>query len=221
MTAQELINDLIPPLKSGDTVSKALGWMDGFRLSQLAWVENNRYMGIVTEDMLFELQDPQAKISSVEPELADVFVYGNQHFFDVFKVADAAGLRIVAVLNEQNEFEGVISVKDTISVLAKTFATQSPGGILVLSMDYYDYSLTHISRLIEENDAKILSAHVENDPYNPKKIKLTLKLNIIDLTRVLATLERFDYRVIAKFDDAPTFNLEQERLDLLFKYLDL
>ena len=31
----------------------------------------------------------------------------------------------------------------------------APGGILVLSMNYVDYSLSEISRLIEENHAKI------------------------------------------------------------------
>ena len=57
MIAEELINQMIPPLKLYDTVDKALRWMDEFRVNELPVVSNRRYMGLATEQHLIELTD--------------------------------------------------------------------------------------------------------------------------------------------------------------------
>jgi len=48
-----------------------------------------------------------------------------------------------------------------------------------------------------------------------------LKINIPDLTRVVATLERFDYQVIEVHHKSEVTSLDQERLDQLMKYLGI
>ena len=67
------------------------------------------------------------------------------------------------------------------------------GSILVLTMEERDYSLSQISRYVEENNAKILSAHVIADEHDPYRIRLTLRLNTDNLARIKATLERFSH----------------------------
>ncbi|WP_338767273.1 CBS domain-containing protein [Bernardetia sp. ABR2-2B] len=221
MVAADLINEMIPPLKSNDSVKKALNWMDAFRITQLPIVENNVYKGIITEDMLYEINNPDADIDSIEPLYEDVFVGEEQHFYDVMRLATDHNLRIIAVVDLNNMFVGVITVRDTLTAFARTFANQSAGAILVMSMNYRDYSLSHISRLIEENNTKILSSYVDTDPYDTNLIKLTLKLDKTELMPILATLERFEYRVIAKFQENPDADIQKERLDMFFRYFDI
>lgn len=221
MVAADLINEMIPPLKSNDSVKKALNWMDAFRITQLPIVENNVYKGIITEDMLYEINNPDATIAVIEPLYEDVFVGGEQHFYDVMRLATDHNLRIIAVVDSTNLFVGVITIRDTLAAFARTFANQSAGAIIVLSMNYRDYSLSHISRLIEENNTKILSSYVDTDPYDTNLIKLTLKLDKSELTPILATLERFEYRVIAKFQENPDADIQKERLDMFFRYFDI
>ncbi len=221
MVAADLINEMIPPLKSNDSVKKALNWMDAFRITQLPIVENNVYKGIITEDMLYEINNPDATIASIEPLYEDVFVGEDKHFYDVMRLATDHNLRIIAVVDLNNMFVGVITVRDTLAAFARTFANQSAGAIIVLSMNYRDYSLAHISRLIEENNTKILSSYVDTDPYDTNLIKLTLKLDKSELTPILATLERFEYRVIAKFQENPDADIQKERLDMFFRYFDI
>jgi hypothetical protein len=49
---------------------------------------------------------------------------------------------------------------------------------------------------------------------------VTLKINQIDISRIIATFERFNYEIAAKYHQALAFDdVEQERLGLLFKYL--
>jgi len=45
MLANDLITDEIPPLKITDTVSLALDWMEQFKVSHLAVVNNRELVG--------------------------------------------------------------------------------------------------------------------------------------------------------------------------------
>jgi hypothetical protein len=131
-------------------------------------------------------------------------------------------LKVVAVVDEQDgAYKGVISIRDTVVQLATSYATQNKGSILVLSMDYYDYTLSKICRWIEENDARVLSTYVDADPRDSSKIRLTIKIDKEDLSHIVATLERFNYKVEARFENEPTTDWTQERLDLLFRFMDL
>jgi hypothetical protein len=88
-------------------------------------------------------------------------------------------------------------------------------------MNHNDYSLAEISRLIEENRARVLSSIVKEDPLDPGKIRLTLKLNELDLSRIVATLERFNYKVIGRYQESKPLGSEKERIDMLLRYLDI
>jgi hypothetical protein len=97
-----------------------------------------------------------------------------------------------------------------------------PGGILVLSMNMVDYSLTEISRYVEENSAKIISSNIVEDPLDKGRIKLTLKINQTDLSRIVATLERFGYRVIGRYQEIlKEDGNDKERFEMLMRYLNI
>ncbi len=221
MIAEELINQMIPPLKVYDTVDKALRWMDEFRVNELAVSKNRKYIGLATETNLIELEDRGLTLENVKLEFQDVFVMHYQHFYDVMEAAIKNKIQVVPVLDEVHEFIGIITINDTLAAFGQMSALQGQGSILVLSMPERDYSLSQVSRLIEEENVKILSAYVSPDELDPYKIKLTLKLNATDLTRIIATLERFEYRITAQFHDSSSFDMGKERLDMLFKYLDI
>ncbi|TAF33473.1 MAG: CBS domain-containing protein [Cytophagales bacterium] len=221
MLASDLINKDLPPLKPTDTVKKALSWMESFRVSELPVVDKRKYLGVVQEEMLYELSDSNMQLGELELEADNIFVKHNTHFYDVVKTAEMNDLKSLAVIDEQGLFMGTICVKDSLARMAKTYATQNPGGILVVGMDYYDYSLSNIARLIEENNAKILSSFLEADSQDSQRVKLTLKIDQTDLTRIIATLERFEYTILAKFDEAEINDYEKDRLDLLFRLLNI
>ena len=88
-------------------------------------------------------------------------------------------------------------------------------------MDARDYSLSEISRLIEGEGAKILGSTIRDDGTDPQKLKLTIKINQTDLSRIVATLERFDYKIIARFQEPKVIDADKERLDILLRYLNI
>lgn len=221
MLAEEFINQMIPPLKLNDSSQTALNWMEVFHLTQLAVVDERMFKGIIDEESILEKNNPNLPISEYALSYKDVSVKSSSHYYDVINLASKNQLELVPVIGEANEYLGVISVNETSVAIAKMFASQGPGGIIVLAMKEIDYSLAQISRLIEANDTKILSVFVTDDSKKDSYVKVTLKLNRVDLTRVIATLERYDYKIIAQFQESDVENYDKDRLDMLFKYLNI
>jgi CBS domain-containing protein len=221
MIAEDLINHMIPPLKATDDAHKAIVWMEEFRCNHLPVIDNNKLLGFISEDIILETNDIERKVGDFDLIGQNCYVQLHSHFYDILKVAADNRLQLVAVLNEDQTYCGVITVQDTLTSFAQTAAVQMPGGILVLSMSLVDYSLAEISRLIEENHAKILSSIVKEDPLDQGKIRLTLKINQIDLSRIVATLERFNYKVIGSYQESKSTTTEKDRIDMLLRYLDI
>jgi len=221
MVARELINHMIPPLKKNDPAKKATAWMEELRINQLPVIENGTYCGLISEELILEDNDNTKSVAEYDLQGKSSVVNENQHFFDVLKIVSGRGVQLVAVLDDNETFLGVISLKDTVIAFAQSAAVQNPGGIIILSLKQIDYSLAEISRLVESNDAKILSSIVNNDIFDANMIKLTLKINKTDLSAIIATFERFEYKIIAKFEESKIESSDKERLDILFKYLDM
>ncbi len=212
---------MIPPLKTSDDAHKAIVWMEEFRCNHMPVVEEGKLKGFISEEIILETNDIEKSVGEFILVGQNCFVNLASHFYDILRTATDNKLQIVAVVNDQGEYSGIITVQDTLTFFAQSAAVQMPGGILVLSMNYNDYSLTEISRLIEENNTKILSSIIKEDPLDPGKIRLTLKVNQLDLSRVVATLERFDYKIIGRYQETTSIGSEKERIDLLLRYLDI
>ena len=221
MIAEELINHMIPPLKVTDDGHKAIVWMEEFRCNHLPVVSDGNLLGFISEEIILESNSIEKKLGDFPLVGQRCFVSLYEHFYDILKVAGEHKLQIVAVLNDEKKYVGVVTVQDMMISFAQTASVQMPGAILVLSMDLIDYSLAEISRYVEENNAKVISSTMVEDPMDKGKIKVTLKINQQDLTRIAATFERFSYRVIGRYQESKIDSGEKDRLDMLLKYLDI
>ncbi|OEK06823.1 cbs domain containing protein [Roseivirga misakiensis] len=221
MVALELINHMIPPLKPTDDGHKAIVWMEELRMNQLPVIEKGRFLGFINEEIILEENDSKKPVNQYYLDAEQCFVTEHQHFYDVIKVAAQHESQLVAVLSDSGIFQGVIALEDTINAFAESTAVQEPGAILVLLMNQRDYSLAEISRLIESEDVKILSSTINSDPKDAAMLRVTLKLNKSEVSHVTASLERFGYRIIGRFQEEEIKSNDQERFDLLMRYLNI
>lgn len=221
MIAEELINHMIPPLKVTDDAHKAIVWMEEFRCNHLPVVDGGILLGFISEEIILESNDVERNLADFDLVGKECLVGLDAHFYDILRIAGENKLQIVAVVNESRQYVGVITVQDMMISFAQTAAVQMRGGILVLSMDLIDYSLAEISRYVEENNAKIISSTMVEDALDKGKIKLTLKINREDMSRIVATLERFGYRVIGRYQETERDDDSKDRLDMLMKYLNI
>ena len=221
MIAKELINQMIPPLKVTDTAAYAIVWMEEFRTKELPVVRNGKFLGLVNEEQIIDSNDDTKQIGECEITCEQCFVKESQYFYDILKIAIDNKVELVGVVDDDGKFVGVITIQDTITAFAQTTPVHAPGSVVVISMDSRDYSLAELSRFVEENNARILSSSVKQDPVDSSKIKVTLKINREEIGSIIATFERFNYKVISRFQETEITDTDRDRIDGLLKYLDI
>jgi hypothetical protein len=93
--------------------------------------------------------------------------------------------------------------------------------LIILEVSAKDYTLTEIARLIESNNAHVLSLAVM-PLTDGSSLLISIKLDVSDLTPVLRSFERFDYKVIYYYMKEGEINDKQrDRLNELLYYLDM
>lgn len=221
MLAATLINPMIPILKLTDTVGTALDWMDEFRTRQLVVADSGLYKGIVSEDILFDISDTTQPLSRIIIQHEDVFAVEDNHPYELLRLVTQFSLDIIPVVNENKNVTGTILVRDLVERFVSELGIQEKGAVLVLKIAERDYSLSEISRLIESNGTKVLSSYYSSsESLHPADTSLlTLKLNRTNINPIIATLERFGYDIEEAHANDPIESVDQERLDMLLRYL--
>ena len=90
MNTKAYIKDFIPPLKSSDTVVRALQWMQAFNLNLLPVVDGIKYKGIVTDNDLKKIEDKAKSLEQQNQKLKD-FKKSNDSCKDVKDLLDNVG----------------------------------------------------------------------------------------------------------------------------------
>jgi len=220
MDASTLISYSVPPLKLSDTGVKALLWMNDFHVRHLPVVEDGKLLGILSEDEVLNFANAKITIGESRPVLLLKSVPTQKHLYDIMKLVVDFNLTVIPVLNDEGDYMGLITIEDLLRKLADTGSITQPGGVLVLEMAPRDYSLSEISRLIELENAMILSSFISS-PYGTNNLELTLKLNKEDLKHIVATLERFGYDVTSSFYESEFIDTLNDRYEGLMRYLDV
>lgn len=221
MVANDLISEIIPSLKTSDTGQTALNWMEIFRISHLPIVNNQDFLGLISDTDIYDMNQPDEPIGNHELTLFKPFVTDEQHLFEVVGIAARLKLTVVPVLDNHSHYKGVITTNDLIKHIAGISSMDQPGGIIVLEMIERDYSLTQIAQIVESNNVKVLSMYITS-PKESTRLEVTLKVNTTDLLALLRTFERYNYDVktwVTTNDSIDRFY--SERFDLLMKYLNM
>jgi CBS domain-containing protein len=220
MLAQDLISDTIPPLKTSDSGIKALHWMDEFRVAHLPIVNNSEFLGLISDTDILDLNAPEEALGNHPLSLIRPFVYESEHIYEVLKLAARMHLTLIPVLDAENKYLGNISLRSLVEKFAATVSVQNPGGIIVLELNQNDYSLSQIARIVEENDTKILSLSVSNNP-DYTQIELTIKVNREDIRGILASFARYNITVKATFQQTEFSEDLRNRFDLFMNYINM
>jgi acetoin utilization protein AcuB len=221
MVAKDLISEVIPSLKTSDPAQTALNWMEIFKISHLPIVNNQEFLGLISDTDIYDLNQPNEPVGNHALTLYKPFVTTEQHIFEVIGLASRLKLSVVPVLDSKNNFKGVITTSDLIRHIAGISSMDQPGGIIVLEVVERDYSLSQIAQIVESNNVKILSMYITSSPASTQ-LEVTLKVNTSDLVSVIRTFERYNYEVKTWVSDNDSMDrFYSERFDILMKYLNI
>ena len=99
--------------------------------------------------------------------------------------------------------------------------TEHEYSLIVLQVPVSDYTLSEIARLVEDNNARIIRLEVLPSK-DGLSLLVSLKLNIIDISPVLRSFERYSYTIIYYFmKEGEVSDTYEDRLKELLHYLDM
>jgi CBS domain-containing protein len=198
MLARDLISEVISPLQPSDTGAGGLQRMEAFRVSHLPVVNRGDLLGLVSDVDIFDRNTTDTPVGEYPLSPFGPFVYEHQHLYEVVELVARLDLTAVPVLTDRHRYLGVVTVRQLIQCMSSMAAVNMPGGIIVLELNANDYSLTQIARIVEDNDAKILSSYITSTA-DSLKMEVTLKINREDLTSIIQSFLRYDYTIRGSF----------------------
>jgi CBS domain-containing protein len=208
MISEQLISPIVPTLIPSDTGDKALLLMDENNLEQLPVVADEKYMGLVQENDLLDMADPDAKLDAAEFSYRPA-VLASGHPYDALRLAHQQNLSIVPVVDN-----------DLLKYITEKSGLDNPGGIIVLEIDPRNYSLTEIARICESEEVLLISTQIFSNRATGK-LEITLKTNRTNLGGIVAALERYNYKVLEVFGDSSQDEGMIDRYNLLMNYLNM
>lgn len=219
MVAETLLSQAIVPLRTSDTGEEALNMMDDFYVKHLPIVNNQQLLGVVSEDDIFNF-DVNEAVGSYSLSLVRPYVKRDDHLYEVMRILALNQLTVVPVVDYNDNYIGVITLEDLLRHFASTTPFSEPGSILVLEMNRRDYTLAEIARIIESEGSHILSCFVSSFP-DSTLLEVTLKINRQSIQSIIATFERFDYKIKASFNETEYLDSLKERYDAFIAYLNV
>lgn len=220
MRAIDLITQEIPPLTHSDTGEKALNWMEEFKVSHLPVLKSGQFVGLVSETDILDKMDLKKTLDELFQHLPRPYIMESDHIYQVISRISELKLSVIPVLNENEKYLGCVSVQNLMLLIANTGSIKENGGVLVLEMATSDYSMAEIGQIVESNDAKILSSYIMSSEKSIN-IEVTLKINNIELDRIIRTFERYNYTIKASYQKGGFEDDMQFRYDALMNYLKL
>ena len=93
--------------------------------------------------------------------------------------------------------------------------------LIVLEIQRNDYALTDIARIVESNNAHVMNLLVL-PVSGGSTLRVSIKLNVTDITSVLRSFERFDYKVVYFVSrEGEVHDGHRERLAELLHYIEM
>jgi acetoin utilization protein AcuB len=128
MIAQDLISEVVPPLRLKDSGQKALNWMEIFRISHLPVVDGKILVGLISDKIVYDLNITDKPLGDYLTNLPSPHVYTNQHIYEIFSTVSSLKLSAIPVLDLHHLYCGMITVYDLVQKFADLVSVHEPGG---------------------------------------------------------------------------------------------
>jgi len=221
LIAEKLISEGIASVTSAEMGQKALTRMDVFRVYHIPVVNDNQYLGLVSDKLIYDLNLNEVVLETVLDKLDTTHAHKDQHIFEVAILMYNLKLSVLPVLDDDHYYIGSITLYDLARRFAKLFSLQEIGGVIVLEMNEYDYSLTEISKIAESNGYRILSIFLDRKS-GTHALDVIMKLDKDELSALIQAFMRYNYTVKAVYlDQSMLSDLYMERYEQFMKYMNL
>lgn len=217
MLVTQLLNTNFPALNSTDKVLLALQLMNDYDLLHLPVISEDKLLGIVAKEDLLDLDELLPLSTDI---IKPIYIKQEEHFLGALRLISNNELSILPVVNGQMEFKGVLLTKELLRAVSIFLGNEERGAVIVLETDKRNFSFGELSRLVETNDSYITQLNTYTETGTGMVI-ITLKINKIEVSDIVATFQRYDYIVRYYFGEEEYANELQENYQHLLSYLNM
>jgi predicted transcriptional regulator len=218
MLTRDLISNSIPNLHKDDKVFHALQLMNDYHVAHLPVVEDENYLGIISEEQLLQ-SDEENTIKQLPVTDGTTSVQANDHFLKAIQTAVVNKLSIVPVV-EEKLLVGIVTYNDLLKNASEFMSLNQPGALIVLEMESRSYSFNEINRIVESNDAQITQLNTFTDP-ETGIMQVTIRINKLEVSDIISTFQRYEYNVKYYFGEELYENELRTNYDNLMNYLKI
>src|SRR5215212_7050738 len=218
MLTRQLISNSIPYLHKGDKVYQALQLMNDYHVAHLPIVEEEKYLGIISEEQLLH-SDDNNMLGQLAISEGGTSVQANDHFLKAIQVAVQNKLSVVPVI-ENDQILGIVTYNDLLKNASNFMSLNDPGALIVIEMESKAYSFTEINKIIESNDAQITQLNTYTDP-ETGTTQVTIRINKLEVSDIISTFQRYEYNVKYYFGEEMYENELRTNYDNLMNYLKI
>jgi CBS domain-containing protein len=218
MLTRELISNSIPYLHKEDKVHHALQLMNDYHVAHLPVVENDSYLGIISEEQLLQSDDDDT-LDELHITDGTTSVQANDHFLKAIQTAVINKLSVVPVVEEKHLL-GIVTYNDLLRNASNFMSLNEPGALIVLEMDSKNYSFNEINRIVESNDAQITQLNTFTDPETGMS-QITIRVSKLEVSDIIGTFQRYEYNVKYYFGEELFENELRTNYDNLMNYLKI
>ncbi len=223
MIAKQLLNKNIPAIKPNNTFMQALEWMGQQQIQHLAFVnEVGVLQSIVSEYEILDQEDLYEQFAVFElPYNNDIVANEYDSIFELLVKLQQHRVSAIPVVDEAKKYLGLVSMQQLMHTLASQYSFYGKGGLIYLTMPASKYSMVEIAKIVESNDAKVLSSILDYKA-EESEVNVLLKVNAPETNRIIATFERYDYEAEALSQENFVGKDDlQENYDALMHYLNI
>lgn len=213
---QPYIQNDLKPLQIGESVQQALTVMEEYGFGEWPIEDGPDYLGMVKEETLFDAENSEGSLGKFKPLLSAALIAPQSHVFEAIRICSVHQINVLPIVEGQR-YKGYLALSDVVHDIGSQISFSDPGSLLVLHMNVQDFSHVQIAQIIESEDAKItalLSFSVSDN-----EIGVVLKINQRDLSRIIRSFERYNYKINEVYHEALFDDSGERSLNSLINYL--
>ncbi len=220
MIVSELIQSQIPVLYLSDSIKAALHYFEEYKLLQIPVIGPKGYVGLLEEETALNLSE-SVLLRDLQDDLLKHDILEEEHIYSALSYFLNTNLCILPVVDADKKYLGSLSSTDLFKKTCEWLSVDDLSGLLHLEVEQKNYSLVQIAQIVESSDAKIISCVCLPKKKEPTVLEVILKINREELSSIIQTFERYEYKIIATYHK----NIHQkgldDRFDSFIRYLNI
>lgn len=219
MVTKDFTNIDIPALDENCTVEDAQRMMKKYHLTSIAATINGN-LGIFDSES-FKSLPKETPLENLAQVHIKVSVAEHAHIWETINTFNIYETNLLPIVNNENEYIGVAGLRTIFKRVFEIFPIGNGGAILELEVSYRGYSLSELSSIVENAEAKITLLSVV-PMTTSNNVMVVFSIDKDDATEVISALERHGYQVNSWFmNKGKIDSILEERYSAFMKYINV